>query len=116
MPVERGATSIESIANAGIIRLEDEFCQKNIQIFRDRLDEIYQQDSNYVVIDFSEVQLVDSKAMEALLDAIEEVQELGGLMKIACLSGRLKKVFEITQFDQIFEVYDDIVSAVRSFG
>lgn len=116
MPIERKNTSIESLVNAGIIRLEEEFCQKNIQNFRDRLDEIYEQDSRHVVIDFSDVNIVDSKAMEALLDAIEEVQDLGGFMKVACLSSTVKKVFVVTQFDRIFEIYGDVVSAVRSFG
>ena len=46
---------------------------------------------------------------------IEEIQGTGGLVKIASLGETPTKVFEITQFNRIFETYDDVIAALKSF-
>jgi len=116
MRASDGTTNLEGVVKAEIIEVEEEFCAKSAQAFKDRIRAAVEKGRRYFVVDFQKTKLADSACLESLLWSIEEVQEKGGLLKVACLNETLKKVFQVTQFDQIFEVYEDVLSAVKACG
>jgi len=110
-----GTVNIKGGVRAEVIELEEDFCSRNMQALRDRVEEALAKGGWHFVIDFSQAKSIDSAGLEMLLWAIEDIQEKGGLLKVCSLGRTMKKVFEITQFDRIFEVYEDVLSAVKSF-
>ncbi len=109
-------TNLESVVKAEIIELEEEYLSRNTQAFTESVTDAIERGRRLIVVDCHRCKSVDSASLESLLWAIEEIQDRGGLMKIACLNDTMKKVFEITQFDRIFEVYDDVLYAVKAFA
>jgi anti-sigma B factor antagonist len=113
---QEGTTNIEGVVKPELIEIEEEFCARNMNAFRENVNEALSEGRWHFVIDFSKTKAVDSASLEMLLWAVEEIQGKGGLVKICCLGDVMKKVFEITQFDRIFEVFDDVMSAVKTFS
>ncbi len=68
-----------------------------------------------VVLDLSNVPLVDSAGLEALLDVQQNLREASGTLKLAGLTPLCTDVFRITGLSERFEIYADTKQAVRSF-
>ena len=68
-----------------------------------------------VVIDMSKVPLLDSAALETLLDIQHEMRAMAGSLKLAGLTSLCADVFRVTGLTERFETYDDTKAAVRSF-
>lgn len=69
-----------------------------------------------VIVDLNGTETIESAGLEALLNAQEALQALGGDLKIATTVEANRKILEITRLDQQFEVFDSVIDAVRSFG
>jgi anti-anti-sigma factor len=67
------------------------------------------------VLDLSEVPFVDSKGLESLLDATDEMARGGRALKLCCVDKTVRQVLELTGLIDQFEHFEDVNSAVRSF-
>lgn len=68
-----------------------------------------------VVIDMSRVALVDSAALEALLELQKNIRESAGSLKLSGLPQLVEDIFRITGLAERFETYSNTKSAVGSF-
>lgn len=68
-----------------------------------------------LVIDACAVPYVDSKALEALHDLSEEMSKAGQPLRICSATETVREVFVLTDLDRLFEHFEDVGSAVRSF-
>ncbi len=68
-----------------------------------------------VVLDMSNVTLIDSAGLETLLDIQQKLRESAGVLKLAGLSQLCEDVFLVTGLAERFETYDDTKAAVGSF-
>jgi anti-anti-sigma factor len=68
-----------------------------------------------LVCDFQEVELIDYAGMSALALAYKNVVNHGGSMKFASVALHIRKVFNLVCLDKVFELYDDLDAALRSF-
>ncbi|MEM8945435.1 MAG: STAS domain-containing protein [Planctomycetota bacterium] len=68
-----------------------------------------------VVIDMRHVPLVDSAAMESLLEIQRQLRDSAGSLKLAGLTQLCQDIFKITGLSDRFEIYSDAKSAVGSF-
>jgi anti-sigma B factor antagonist len=70
---------------------------------------------NYV-LDLSAVDFMDSAGLGALIAALKRITEKGGDMKLACLQKKPRMVFEITRAYKVFDIFDTVEEALRTFG
>ena len=67
-----------------------------------------------LLLDFTKVDYIDSSGLATLIEYFQSVQSGGGKLALACLSPRVKNVFEIVRLEQIFALYPDIPSALAA--
>ena len=67
------------------------------------------------VIDLAGVPFVDSKGLEALLDASDEMSRGGRTLKLCSVNKTIRQVLELTALVSHFEHFEDVNAAVRSF-
>ncbi len=65
-----------------------------------------------VVLDFSRIEHLDSKALKVLLRLHRVLKRRGGGLTLCGLKGTLAEVFRITKLDHIFRVKDSLVEAL----
>jgi anti-sigma B factor antagonist len=68
-----------------------------------------------VVVDLSEVAYVASAGIKALLVGLRRARLLDGDVRLAALNDRVREVFEMSGFDQVFGIYSDRNAAAASF-
>ena len=81
------------------------------KIFAECLD----QGQPRIVLDLCQVPLVDSQALELLLDIQDECQQRGGALKLAAVNPLCLEILEVTGVGNHFEIHPDASAAVGSF-
>lgn len=69
-----------------------------------------------VVLDLGDVPFIDSSGLAALVSGLKTLNEHDGSLKLASLQSQADLLFKLTMFDKVFEIYDDVDSAVESFS
>ena len=71
--------------------------------------------NNQILLDLSQMNYIDSSGLGAIVFAHQEITKQGGQLKIACLQPKPRVVFDITKVYRIFDIYDDVETAISSF-
>ena len=69
-----------------------------------------------IVLNFSQVDLMDSAVVGELARAYLPVKTKGGELKFLNPTKNVHLVMQITQLDKVFEVYTDEQTAIQSFS
>ena len=89
----------------------------NVSQFGKELTEFVQShDSINLLLDFDGVQYLSSAVLSELLNAQERCEATGGGLRLCSVNSEIMKVFEISNLDQVFVIYDCGVSeAIKRF-
>ena len=69
-----------------------------------------------IILNFSEVNSIDSAGVGELAGAYVPVKSKGGELKFLNPTKKVNDMLQITQLDRVFEVYTDEQIAIRSFS
>lgn len=73
-------------------------------------------DRSQVVIDLNGSETIESGGLEAMLEAQEALQALGGDVKVSTSNAANRKILEMTRLDQQLDVFESVLDAVKSFA
>jgi anti-anti-sigma factor len=68
------------------------------------------------VFDLSRVTVMDSGGLSALISVKKLVEENGGRMSLFALSPMIRRLFEITKLDRVFEIHADEPGALAALA
>jgi anti-sigma B factor antagonist len=68
-----------------------------------------------VVVDLGDVVYMASSGLAALLTGVRRARLLKGDVRLAAMNSRVRDVFEMSGFDQVFTIYATVAEAVASF-
>ncbi|MEQ8844440.1 MAG: STAS domain-containing protein [Phycisphaerales bacterium] len=97
------------------LRPDGPIAQQDSITFRKSLLDATQRSMGRYVVDASAVPFMDSAALEALLDANDALSAAGRVLKLCGLTETVRECLELTGLSAQFDIYDDGVSAARSF-
>jgi len=109
-----GNAGLDGVVDAEIIKIDDELTGKTTEDFKAQVTDLFEKGQNQLILDCKAMKTINSEGLEALLWVIEEIQNAGGVVKIASLQKNAIKIFEITQFNLIFDTYEDVIAALKS--
>lgn len=69
-----------------------------------------------IVVDCSKLSYISSAGLGVFMSFIEEVRDLNGDIKISGLVPKVRHTFEILGFHDLFEMSEDLNSALASFS
>jgi anti-sigma B factor antagonist len=84
--------------------------------FRALIQEKLQAGKKNILLNMAEVFYLDSSGLGELVAAYTTTNRQGGKLKLMKLAPRVKDLAQLTKVYQLFEVFDDEDSAVRSFS
>ena len=67
--------------------------------------------SQGMLIDLTKVEYLDSTALGVLIGGLKRMRERDGNFALVCPNQRVRRVFEITGLDKIFDIYDSEAEA-----
>lgn len=109
-----GATNLDGVVEAEIISLPEDLNSKSVAEFKAQVSLALEEGKNQMILDCKSLKNISSEGLEAMLWVIEEVHGTNGVVKVAALGKTPEKIFNITQFDRIFDVYTDVIAALKN--
>lgn len=64
-------------------------------------------DQRFLLLDFSEVNLIVSRMINSLLQMVKHVRAEGGQVHLCNLDPRVERVFKTMRLDRVFDMYDN---------
>ena len=103
--------------DVAVLKLSGEVTIYQIQQFKEAIEALKRQkfQTKNLVIDLKDVGYFDALALGSLCSFSRELREKGGDLKLAQVSPDVKVVFDLTHLSKVYEIYDDLEKAVKSF-
>lgn len=111
--------SVEYAENATIVTFTDERIleEKDIQALQESIVSVIEQAERInLILDFCNVQFLSSAVLGLLIRVSKKVYEREGQLKLCSINPKIYKIFKITRLTKIFDIYQDIESAVESLS
>ncbi|MHC4992056.1 MAG: STAS domain-containing protein [Planctomycetota bacterium] len=105
----------ENHGAVSVVRPIGPIAKDDAERLRHRLAELRKESLGRLVVDTTSVPFVDSRGLEVLLQVSEDLAESGRVLKLCCLNEVLREVLELTELASMFEHFEDVNAAVRSF-
>jgi len=67
---------------------------------------------NSLVLDLSELMYVSSMGLGAIVRVAKQLRDDGGEVRICCVTGLVRQLFEITRLNHVFPPHDSLESAL----
>jgi len=109
--IEKETSGVTVLALSGRITLGEESNQ-----LRTKIKDILGQGMKRLVLDLGNVSYIDSAGLGTLVAGYTSAQSQGASMKLANLTKRFREQLHITKLVTVFEVYDSVEGAVKSFA
>lgn len=99
-----------------VLQLQGEFTAESLKQFEGEISNALALKISGVVLDMTKVVMMDSQALEQLLELNERCREKMRQFKIAGLDETCTKILEITRLLPQFDTYGELTEAVKSFA
>ena len=107
--------SCEEYDQIAVVNIDGELSQDTVEAFNNAVQESLGDDRSCFVVNFEKVSIIDSQGLEALLWLKDQCQERQGSVKLAALDETSDTILHMTRIDRAFEIYNDLIEAVKSF-
>lgn len=107
-------TEFNILDSVGVMSIQGRLDAESVEDFKKDFI-VHLAELNRFVLDLRQMDAIDSTGLGGIVACMKNATEAGGDLKIAALSTKAKMVFEITRAYKIFDVYEDIDSAVESY-
>lgn len=85
------------------------------ETFRRTIDVAIEEDRVQVVVDMQKVKWMNSSGLGMIISAMTSLRSSNGDLKLANLSDRLRRPFEITKLDNVIQQFSSVGAAVESY-
>ena len=106
---------LETIDGVVIIKVDERLDVIVAPTLKEFISQIVNEGKTKVIIDLSQTKFIDSSGCGALVASLRSLLKNKGDMKISGPSPQAKSLFELTRLHRVFEIYDDLDSALDSF-
>jgi len=99
-----------------IIELEGEVDVYTAPQLKQQMINLLESGAKELVVNLTKVDYLDSTALGVLIGGLKRIREADGNMVLVCPSPRIRRVFEITGLDKIFEIFNAEQEAQEAMG
>ena len=87
----------------------------NVTRFHGRVREYVNLNKTSVIVDLNSIELMSSVGLGMLISALTTIKNAGGRLVLANIT-RIQNLIAITRLNTVFESYDSVDEAVKSFN
>ena len=97
---------------AHIIRVRGEIHVSTAPQFAQHLSDVVESGKTAIVLDMTGVEFIDSTGLSVLLNGLRLVTQVHGRMAIVCTNPTVLRLFQITNLDETFDIFEDRDAAI----
>ena len=83
---------------------------------RSKIKALLEAGTLHIVLDLENIIYVDSVGLSTLISSYTSARKAGGYVKLLHLPHGVRHLLQVTRLITVFDVYEDLHEAVRSFG
>ena len=106
---------ISSVGEVKVVGFEGEFDSHNFNVAEMRIMELIHQGVRKILLDFGELEYINSAGLKILLMASKELKEVEGELRLCSPNKMVKEIFDYSGFYKIFNIFDDRDKALAGF-
>lgn len=76
--------------------------------FRQHIDQLIDSEAEVILVDFQDVNFMDSSGLGALVLGLKTVRASGKKLFVCSINEQIKMLFELTSMDKILEIYPNL--------
>jgi anti-sigma B factor antagonist len=84
-------------------------------LLHDQLHEFIEKGKKKVVVDMAQVEWMNSTGLGILISGLTTLRNNQGELKLANVTGKIQSLLTITKLITVFEAFDSVEEAVKSF-
>ncbi len=104
------------ISNRVILTPGSSITYENRQVIEKVINDAIQENKTDIILDCKNVELMDSVALELLIQTHNELKDRGGALKLFGLNDVCRDILLVTRVINELFVYKDIQEAIRNIG
>jgi anti-sigma B factor antagonist len=101
---------------ATVLCISGDITADDVNQFQRNVSEVVAQFSTNVILDCSDMGLIDSVGLESLLWLSDELSKAGNKLRFASVPAPVVRVFELTRLHRVFNLHESVEQAARSFA
>ena len=105
-----------SINNIPILTVKGKIIWNTAVSLKNEIDLQVEEAGAQLILDLTEVPLLDSSALSAIVAALQKLRQTDGKMVLLNPQKSVMNVLKVTRLHLVLEVYDDEDSAVKAFN
>jgi anti-sigma B factor antagonist len=98
---------------AALIDLEGEIDVYTAPNLKQQIITLLDSGVRHILVNLTNVEYLDSTALGVLIGGLKRLRERDGSLDLICPNQRIKRVFEITGLDKIFDMYASEADAME---
>lgn len=106
----------ETVGTTILVKLEGFLDSHTASELEKRLEDLALAGHYQVVLDFKCLEYISSAGLGVLMGAISTFREHEGDLKLVSLPPKIFKVFDLLGFTRLFEIHEDVDSAIAAFA
>jgi anti-anti-sigma factor len=91
---------------AVIVSFQGRFDYPTMQELEQKLSTVLQENPTTLVLSLDEVEFISSAGLQVILNLSKKIKEKHGQILLVGLNGTVRRVFELSGLNQVFETYD----------
>ena len=84
--------------------------------FNDLLHKLIDEGKKNVIVDLADVKFMNSSGLGMMIGGLTTMKKAGGNLKLARVTDKIESLLIITKLITIFESYENVEDAVKSFS
>lgn len=97
------------------VRIEDRLEADTAKEFRDYMSQLADAGQIKIVLDFGNVSFIDSSGLGCIVSALRQFRQYEGDIKLASITDNVRPLIEIVRLHRVFDIYDSVEEAMKSF-
>ncbi len=115
MVIEKTALEQENLDTATVLTINGRLDSMAATEVKDKISSLPLHGFKNIVVDLSQVSLIDSSGISSLVAALYSTKQNNGIVKLAAPQPVVADAFQLIKFDKIFDIFADVESAAKSF-
>lgn len=107
--------NFELVGGVAILSVDGRLDSNNVNILKDEFGKHLGNEPKFI-INLQSLEFIDSTGLGGLVSCLKKCIEAGGDLKIAQLPPKPRMVFEITRAHKVFDIFDDLETAIESYS
>ena len=100
------------VRNKVVLRVTGRMDAENSQAFETHCESCISEGVTMLVLDLGDLTYVSSMGLGAIVRVAKQLRDGGGEVRICCLTGLVRQLFEITRLNHVFPTHDSVESAL----